>query len=317
TAGGAVLLVAAVLVPRALLFAGWVPATSSLLFYPPVPATDFVAARLAEAGARGFRVAGIIAALPPHAAAFFGFPEVRAYDPMTFAPYHRFLELAGDPVDVGWSPIHDPSLPVLDFLGARWIFDHPHRGERAGVEVVYRGPEAVVYDNPGALPRLYVPRAVEVRPSHEEALATAGELPDFAERVAASGDLPVPPGTRPRVPNGPARVDALRVEPRRIVADVTVDSLALLATSQPAIPGWRAEIDGEPAGFVRVNGAFLGLLVDTGHHHVELRYAPASWTVGLLLFLLGTVLATWAAWRPSRRLQPTGEGARAAARSRQ
>lgn len=287
------LLVAVLLLPRVALLAGWVPAVGPTGFYPETLATRFVAGELAEAGPLGYRVAGLDAALVPHSAAFFGFAEARAYDPMTFAPYAGFLALAGEPSAAGWHRLLDPAHPVLDFLGVRWVFDHPSAYHRPGVEVAYLDRGALVYENPEALPRAFLPPRVVAHATPEEALAAAARIRDFAERVAVSGlDVGEPlTGRGVLLPSGPAELAGLVVEPRRLRARVTAQAPALVATSQPAIPGWRLYVDGRPALELRVNGAFLGVVVDAGEHAVEMVYAPRSWTWGLALAAAGAVLA--------------------------
>ncbi|MCB1058503.1 MAG: YfhO family protein, partial [Acidobacteria bacterium] len=94
-------------------------------------------------------------------------------------------------------------------------------------------------------------------------------------------------------PNGEAAVTEVTVRGRRLAARVVASAPALIATSQPAIPGWRARVDGEPAALVETDGAFLGLLVGPGDHRVEVVYAPASWRWGLVACALGVLVAAF------------------------
>jgi len=289
------LLAGALVVPRVALFGGWVPATSADGFYPETLGVRFVAERLEEAGPLGWRVAGLDAALLPHSAAFFGFEEVRSYDPMTLAPLYEFQSALGEQDRDGWVRMLDPARPGLAFLGARWVFDHPSMTHRPGVEVVYLGRDAIVYENPRALPRLFVPAEIEVHGDPAAALDAAREIDDFAARAVTAGrvlDLDVAPGgAAVRRPNGRARVLDLEVGRGRIRAAVEAEEPALIASSQPAIPGWRLALDGEPAVPRTVDGAFLGLEVPAGRHRVEMVYAPASWRLGLWLAAAGVAIA--------------------------
>ncbi len=52
-------------------------------------------------------------------------------------------------------------------------------------------------------------------------------------------------------------------------------------------PGWRAELDGEPAPIREVAGAFRGVVVGPGSHEVEFRYRPGGWVWGLRLGWVG------------------------------
>ena len=309
----AVLVFAALFVPRVGLFARWVPSISALGFYAETEGVQYVAERMREEAGAGYRVAGLDAGLVPHSAAFFGFPEARANDPMTFAPYASFSTMIGEWQPQAWTRVLDPARPALAFLGVRWVFDHPSMGPRPGVEIVWAGADAVVYENPRALPRAWVPREVEVWVAPEAALAAAAGIEDFAARVASSGEAlgalggsraEVARGAPVRVANGPAEVAELSAAGRRVRARVEAVGPALLATSQPAIPGWRASLDGEPAEPVLVHGAFLGVVVPPGDHEVELLYAPRSWTFGLVACAVGVVLGALML----RRREPQGSG---------
>ena len=303
SAAGA-LVVLVLLLPRVPLFARWIPQTVAESFYLRTPAVAHVEREIAALGGGG-RVAGLYGALVPHSASFFGLEEVRAYDPMTFAPYAELMTAMAPSPPFGWTPVPAPSHPVLAFLGVRFVFDHPAAPRHAGVPVAYEGSDARVYAPAGALPRVYVPDRVEVHPDPRTAVEAAREIADFGRRVTASG----PGGPHPALgppgitfANPRARVEELEVAGRRVTARVTSPAPVVIATSQPAIPGWRLTVDGEAAAPLRVNGAFLGAALAPGSHRVELVYAPRSWTMGLALAALGTVLAGWLALpRPRRR----------------
>ncbi len=270
-----------VLAPQVALFSRWIPRASAFSFYPSTPAVRYVQERAA-----GYRVSGLNAALLPHSAAFFGLEEVRGYDPLAFGPYVEFESIYAEPRRPGWAVLRSWSHPALDFLGVRYVFDHPtlYVFHHPGVRQVYEGEDALVYENPRAFPRLFRPAEVEIWEGAEAALAAARRIEDFAALATVSGKGLPPPG---RYPNGQLEVGALTVEPGRIWATVEAGSAALAATSQPAIPGWRLTIDGRKAEPVRVNGAFLGVVVGPGRHELELRYAPRSFVVGQVLFAVG------------------------------
>lgn len=288
----AVLLAGAVLLPRAVLFASWVPTVPPAGFYAPTPALEVVKTRLGALSPWGFRVTGIEGALAPHSAAFFDLEEVRAYDPMTFAPYTRFLSAVGEAPRTGWVRISAPR-PALSFLGVRFLFDQP-REDQVDEDPAYRGADAIVWENPAALPRAFFPARLHVDPDPMSAVRRAREIRDFAalavvDTVAGhqGGELGEDAWLNPR-----ARVLDLEVRLDEIRAVVRAASPAVLATSQPAIPGWKLLLDGDPApsSLRRINGAFLGVAVPEGRTRVELRYAPTSWRWGWALAGLGSLL---------------------------
>jgi hypothetical protein len=297
------LLVLALLLPRVPLFDRWVPVADPASFYAETDATAMVAGGLAAAGPVGYRVAGAGGSLVPHSAAFFGFEEVRVYDPMTFAPYADFLLAFGPAPPWGWIGTEDPRHPALAFLGARWYFAPPGAMGLKGVSRVYRGPDATVFEVPAALPRLFVPGRVEVHPDAASAVAAGRALADFAERatVVAAPRAGLAAGTT--VANPAARVEELTVAGRRIRARVVAPGPTILASSQPAIPGWRVEVDGRRVEPLSIHGAFLGVAVPAGDHRVEMVYAPVSWRVGLGLAVMGVVLGGFLVGRRGRAPQ--------------
>jgi hypothetical protein len=302
--------------PRLWSFASWIPSTSPAGFYPGTPSLNVVVQRSSETPRAGFRVTGIEGALAPHTATFYGLEEIRAYDPMTLAAYHRFFDAVFEP-GAGWGRVLDHRAPALSMLGARFLFEDPppllpadpgvagavrnarqqrrNLVYRAGLLLAYEGPDGVLWEQPNALPRAFLPRAWRVAPA-DRALSSMAAIVDFAalaivDRAPDSGGGTVPTDERS---NADARVLALEVG--RGVIDVSMDAstTALLATSQPAIPGWRLTLDGDstPDRLRLVNTAFLGVAVPPGHHRVVLRYAPTSWRLGLSLGVAGLVLAS-------------------------
>ncbi|MCH9649754.1 MAG: YfhO family protein [Deltaproteobacteria bacterium] len=297
------LLLLLVLLPRVLLFQPWVPVSSAYSFYPATPSVTWVQERAA-----GFRVAGIGPALLPASAAFFGLEDVRGNDPMTFGMYAEFESFFAQPQRGKWAALRSSSHPALDFLGVRYIFDHPtmYIFDHGGLEAGYESEDALVFENPRAFERLFRPHEVQVFSRPAAALEAARSVEDFSRLVTASGPGLPPPGS---YPNGEAKIEDLQVEPGYISAVVTAQTLSLMATSQPAIPGWRLWMDGEEISPSRVNGAFLSVPVPPGRHLVEFRYAPLSWRLGCGLFLFGVAGWSGLQWR-SRREQGISEVAK-------
>lgn len=86
---------------------------------------------------------------------------------------------------------------------------------------------------------------------------------------------------------GSARVAFDR--PGRIVVHTMADGRQLLSISERYHEGWHATAEGRPLPVVRINGDFLGCIVDAGSHRVELRFAPRSFTNGCLMSAAGLV----------------------------
>ena len=291
-------LLAVLLVPRAGQLWRWVPVATWPGFYLETPAVDWLQERLGDSSA-GWRVAGVDGALVPHSASFFGLEEVRANDPMTFAAYQDFLIPIGPKPHGGWQRVDDPAHPSLRFLGVRYVMAHPDDPRRP-LPIAYAGADARLYEVPAPLPRVFVPRRVTVVPDRAEAIRRTRSIHDFADlAIVSDGRSVATGGTRE---NGAARCREVRVDGRRVTAVVDAEGSALVATSQPAIPGWRLAVDGVETEPILVNGAFLGAEVAPGSHRIELVYAPRAFRVGLAASSVG-LLGGLLLWRLGRAPQ--------------
>jgi len=98
--------------------------------------------------------------------------------------------------------------------------------------------------------------------------------------------------------NGEVSLQAL--EPEHLALSVSAEQPCILVLSELDYPGWRAAIDGRPAGLLRADGAFRGLVVPAGQHAVTLDFRPAALAWGALISA-ATLLAAlaWLLW--SRR----------------
>ena len=77
----------------------------------------------------------------------------------------------------------------------------------------------------------------------------------------------------------------------RITGTVSLEEPKLLLLSTPYYRGWTAYVDGQKTQLLRANTMFMALPVSDGYHEIELRYHTPGLLAGLLLTLLGVVLA--------------------------
>jgi len=90
-------------------------------------------------------------------------------------------------------------------------------------------------------------------------------------------------------PRGDARIgDIVQESPAKLRVDVDAPRGALIASSQVAAPGWRA--DG--ARIVRIDGTWIGLQVPPGRHTIELRYRPLSFYGSSVVALMTLALTS-------------------------
>ena len=147
-----------------------------------------------------------------------------------------------------------------------WLLDQPWGGRWSPL--------------PDPLPRLrLVPRAV---PSGDP----RADLNTLDHRSAAlvESDLGLNGDSSP----GAVRLVAER--PGRLRVETKAPTRQLLVVADRYHPGWHARVDGQARPVVRVNGDFVGCVVDPGRHRVVLHFDPWSHRAGRALSLIGLVL---------------------------
>ncbi|MBV8200584.1 MAG: YfhO family protein, partial [Acidobacteria bacterium] len=154
----------------------------------------------------------------------------------------------------------------------------------------------LVFRNPRALPRWFVPASVEAieRPALDRwiaGLADPGKVAVFRDELTGTGlgagAIPAPAGP----PSVVAAARPLAAEPGRALLAVPGAGVRLLATSLPGPAGWRARAaGGGPLAELTVDGAFLGVVVPAGVSRVELAYRPPGLVAGTALGLLALLV---------------------------
>jgi hypothetical protein len=83
-------------------------------------------------------------------------------------------------------------------------------------------------------------------------------------------------------PGKPGTATILAERPGRMLIDVHCSTPQLLVVAESYHPGWKCQIDGNPQPLYRVNGDFLGCVVQPGNSNVLLDFRPDSLHRGLL-----------------------------------
>jgi len=223
------------------------------------------------------------------------------YDPMMLNDYQLFmnsaagiekptsstkLQLTGKDIDeiTNWRP--------LDLLGVKYIHS-PKQFNVSRLKLAAKFddlrmychnkgmlsiPEVFVYENPEAMPRVYLTSNVEVI-SRDQVLAKLSEV--------ESGDLAF---VEENSPGGPSCRNCMATiksySPNRIEVEADLDGAGLMVLSEVWYPGWRAFVDGEETEVVRTNYLLRGLYLQGGHHNVELIFQPKAYSYGRYVLLL-------------------------------
>jgi hypothetical protein len=213
-----------------------------------------------------------------------GFHSTLGANPVRLALYVRATG-AGDTVAVGDQRAFTPLFPsyrspLADLLGLRYIaagqpIETIDRSLASNpLPLVARTPDAFLYENPGALPRVLFPTRAAA--ADFDAILASGRWPhtDFADTVllearAALENVATPAaGRRP----GKITIADYRNTCVRLAVDSPDGGWAVL--NDVWHPWWRAEVDGHPAPLLRANVLFRAVAVPPGRHTVTLRFAP-------------------------------------------
>jgi hypothetical protein len=99
------------------------------------------------------RVAGLGGALHPDAAMVYGLYDVRGDSPVKLQRYEEVYAGMGEADPVYFHPVRNWASPWLDRLGVRWVVAGPREPPAAADwRLAYAGPDARVYERPGAMP---------------------------------------------------------------------------------------------------------------------------------------------------------------------
>jgi hypothetical protein len=246
-----------------------------------------------------FRVYSPSYSIPHHTGAVHGVEMVDGVDPFQLSDYADFMRVAtgvdlpGYSVTVPSFPevakgedmllAHRDVVPNLRFLGllnVRYLAAaFPLEAE--GLTSMGEQGEVYVYRNEQALPRAFVVGRVEAADGLDGALAWLVEN-DPSRAAVVDG------GLASYGPAGMREVSVVEWTPNRIRAEA--EGPGLLVLSEVYDPDWRAEVDGETAEVVRVNGILRGVyLAGAGQHQITFAYQPAGLWVGCALTAAGWV----------------------------
>ena len=140
-----------------------------------------------------------------------------------------------------------------------------------------------VWENPGAFPRAWAVHEVfKIKEPGEGRVFINDHLGDLRSKAFTESD---PVKLQPCSGADQVAVSKYAAESLNITADMACEGMVVL--SDTWFPGWKATVDGKPAGIQEVNLAMRGVVVPQGHHQIAMRYRPASVYVGAALTALG------------------------------
>jgi len=264
---------------------GYNPVAPRYIVEPPTP-TRKIQPVLDATGE--MRVFALDQMLPPNTSMLFGFRDARGYD----LPRDIRLDMALGEIDSS-RPIF-PIMPAqldawLDHMSVAFLFSK-ERIAAIGVDhsdkkwpLAMATPSICAYANPGAAPRAFMPR--EAVPVPTQTARKMLMYPDLhpVERCGyevtdISGPLP------PEACDGNAHM--VDEGDNHVVIRCQSTTGGLVVLTDRMLPGWRVEVDGEPASPLCVSYLFRGVIVPAGMHTIRWTYNAPGFKTGIMLSLL-------------------------------
>jgi hypothetical protein len=172
----------------------------------------------------------------------------------------------------------DPSMSAMNSIGAYKLKTTLSR--------------TLVYEDPGAMPRLFFARKVIERPdAFPEELRSNGE-----PATTAITDLSYTGEPGPRL----AAADVIGFDWRDNIvhAQVRASGKSFLVISATYSKGWKAWVDHVRTAVVPVNGMIMGIDVPAGASEIQLRYDTPGLGIGVTMFLVALLLIAGWNWLP-------------------
>lgn len=197
--------------------------------------------------------------------------------------------------------LNDPDLPphmslslvenvqldarLWGMLNVRYLVaDHQQREPGPGWELIGQArPDGPwLFENRELLPRTFVvfETVVDEDPLRLRTI-------DVARQALVDRPIPELVG----VTGSPVIATIVSESPRRVEIQATTSQPGLLVLSDSYFPGWTATVNGSPREIHRVNVALRGVLLPSGELTVVFTYQPRWFQIGVVVSLVGWLLA--------------------------
>ena len=221
----------------------------------------------------------------PNASLTHGLENTLGYNPVRLADYTKATgaeDTVGLPDQRKFSGLFPSYRSLLaDMLGLRYIASSvpletiDKKLKRGDLTLIARTPEALIYENPRALPRVLF--AGEAQWADLPDVLAAGQWPAFDPRktvllqAPALGAQPIPSPARP-----PGTVRIAAYHHAEVVVEADSPQGGFVVLNDIWQRWWRAEIDGAAAPLLKANVLFRAVEVPAGMHTVRFMFCPIA-----------------------------------------
>jgi hypothetical protein len=178
-----------------------------------------------------------------------------------------------------------PAWRMWQLMTVRYVVDNRDiAGD--GLSLVFAEDELKIFEMGDPFPRAWFVSQLEAVPDDSQAVVRlADDGFDLRQWAIVADPLPVSLSEA-----STSTVSIMELKPAYFKVEVEASGPHLLVFSQVYYPGWRAEIDNQPATLMRVNVIQQGVVVPTGQHTVELSFVPASLWWGRIISVTGILI---------------------------
>ncbi|HMA76243.1 MAG TPA: YfhO family protein, partial [Candidatus Krumholzibacteriaceae bacterium] len=208
--------------------------------------------------------------------------------------YHAAkLQIYQDVMDKMFELFNSRTVPlqILNMLNVKYIFSYnPLFNENSTFPLVWKQGSKCIYENTGALPRIFFVDRIKVLESEKmlDFIASSGFNP--AKQVLLEKDIPLENGS---AQGSHAEIKSYGLNSIKI--DAHVENSCIMVLSEVYYPDWRVEVDGEEKEILRADYCLRALQLKEGDHKIEFDYKPrvikASLTISIISFILSLFLS--------------------------
>lgn len=213
--------------------------------------------------------------LLPNAGVLFGFDYMQEIDALARRPYVDFLRFANQ---------LDPrsQIQLLRSFNVTYLISFSPLPTE-GIALIKHFPEYLswLYRIDRPVPRAYVVGKSAAEKNSEQILRRLSNAGfDPANEVILDEKIGISP-TRPLE----ATAKIVRYQHSAVTIQTSANDSGILVLADSYYPGWRAYVNGREEKILRANLFFRAVPISAGHHTVEFRYEPRSFTIGLAISL--------------------------------
>ncbi len=214
----------------------------------------------------------------PNAPLVQNFDHDLGYNPLRTSLFEKFTG-AGDHLALPEQRFFSKAFPsyrspAADITGLRWIatgvpVEQIDKSLKPGdLNFVARTPDAYIYENPRALPRvLLATRAIAI---DFKRLLDDGQWPDVDYATTVLLEAPREAETQRK----PGTAKFARYDNTQIDIDADAPDGGWLVLNDIWHPWWTATVDGAPTEILHANGAFRAVTLAPGQHRVRFTFQP-------------------------------------------